>query len=309
MWFKNLFIYRLPVDWNLTAPQLEEQLSRRVLQPCGPFDMFSRGWLPVPGSGRLVHTVNQQSMIALGVDQKLLPASIVRQVTAERAEVKAEEQGFPVGRRQMRDIKLRVVEELRARALSRRRVTRAWIDPTHRWFVVDAAGASRAEELVETLRDTLDGFAATLVTTERSPHSSMSNWLKAGSAPARFSIDDALELQAIDKSKAKIRYAHHPLDGKEIHTHLSKGMYPSQLGLSWSDRIAFVLTEKLQLKRVEFLELSSDGADGGDDVDPVERFDANFTVMTGELANVLRDLVDALGGETSSSAVAPSIAA
>jgi DNA recombination-dependent growth factor C len=29
----------------------------------------------------------------------------------------------------MRDLKMRVTEELRARALSRRRMTRAWIDP------------------------------------------------------------------------------------------------------------------------------------------------------------------------------------
>ena len=98
MLFKNLVFHRLPAEWSLTAADLEHHLAARTLQPCGPFEMTSRGWVPVTSGGRLLHTVNQQHMIALGVNQKLLPASIVRQVAQERAEIQAAEQGFPVGR-------------------------------------------------------------------------------------------------------------------------------------------------------------------------------------------------------------------
>ncbi len=160
MWFKNLIVYRLPADWSVSAAELEELLSKHTLQPCGTLEMVSRGWVsPTPG-GRLLHTVNQQHLIALGIDQKLLPGSIIRQVAQERAEALAQEQGYPVGRRQMRDLKMRVTEELRARALTRRRVIRAWIDPLNGWFVVDAAGAAKAEELTEVLRVTLGGSFA-----------------------------------------------------------------------------------------------------------------------------------------------------
>src|SRR5688572_4324168 len=221
MWFKNLIVYRLPADWSVSASELEDLLAKRTLQPCSPLDMVSRGWVPPAASGRLLHTVNQQHLIALGIDQKLLPGSIIRQVAQERAEALAQEQGYPVGRRQMRDLKMRVTEELRARALTRRRVTRAWIDPQNGWFVVDAAGVSRAEELVEVLRDTLQSFPVQVLETQRSPQSAMSAWLMMGDAPLRFSIDQDLELQAANQSKATIRYARHPLDGKEIRAHLS----------------------------------------------------------------------------------------
>jgi recombination associated protein RdgC len=297
MWFKNLVIYRMPVDWQVSAPDLEEQLSRRTLQPCGPFDMQSRGWVAPAATGRLLHTVNQQHLIALGVDQKLLPASIIRQVATERAAVQANEQGFPVGRRQMRDIKLRVTEELRARALTRRRITRAWIDPQNGWFVIDAAGGARADELVETLRETLGGsFAVQFMETARSPQQYMSTWLAHGDTPSRFSIDQDLELQSADVSKATIRYTRHPLDVREIQSHLKAGKYPMKLGLTWSDRVSFMLTEKLQVKRVEFLEMTKDSADGGD-VDAAEQFDIDFAVMAGELARLLEDLGEALGGQ------------
>lgn len=297
MWFKNLVVYRLPADWAVSAAELEQQLATRALQPCSPFEMLSRGWVAPSSTGRLVHTVNLQHMIALGVNQKLLPASIIRQVVAERAEVLAQEQGLPVGRRQMRDLKMRVTEELRAKALTRRRVTRAWIDPTNAWLVVDAAGVAKAEELIETLRDTLGSLAVVPIDTPRSPQLSMAVWLKLGEAPLRLTIDQDLELRAANQTKASIRYTRHPLDGKEIQAHLSAGMYPTRLGLTWNDRIAFVLNEKLQLKRLEFLEMSKDKADESDELDEAEQFDIDFTVMAGELAKLLDDVVAALGTE------------
>ena len=312
MWFKNLIVYRLPADWAISSAELEDQLSRRTLQPCSPFELLSRGWVPPADTGRLLHTVNQQHLIALGVDQKLLPGSIIRQVAKERAAVQANEQGFPVGRRQMRDIKIRVTEELRARALTRRRITRAWIDPQNGWFIVDAAGAARAEELVETLRATLGSLAVQFMETQRSPQQSMATWLMHGDAPSRFGIDQDLELQTADANKATVRYARHALDTREVQGHLKAGKYPTKLGLTWSDRISFVLTEKLQVKRVEFLEMSKDTADGGD-VDAAEQFDIDFAVMSGELAKLLEDLGEALGGQQERQAgadevVAPSIA-
>jgi recombination associated protein RdgC len=90
----------------------------------------------------------------------------------------------------------------------------------------------------------------------------------------------------------------HPLDGKEIRGHLSVGKHPTRLALTWNDRVSFVLTDKMHAKRLEFLELAKDEAEGGDG-DPVERFDAEFAVMAGELGGLLQDLVQALGSDAS----------
>jgi recombination associated protein RdgC len=297
MWFKNLVFHRLPAEWELSAADFEARLSERTLRPCGPFDMSSRGWVPVTVDGRLLHTVNQQHMVALGIDEKLLPGSIVRQVAQERAEIQAREQGYPVGRKQMRDLRARVADELRARALTRRRVTRAWLDPAAGWFAVDASGIPRAELVVETLSDTLGSFAPRAVETARSPQASMASWLLRAEAPAGFSIDDELELQSADKARSSIRYTRHPLDGKEIRGHLAAGKYPTRLGLTWKDRLSFVLTDKLQVKRLEFLEMSKESGEG-DELDPAEQFDIDFAVMAGELRGLLTDLTAVLGSET-----------
>jgi recombination associated protein RdgC len=270
MWFKNLVVYRLPAEWSVAPAELEEKLAQRALQPCGSFDMQSRGWVHASAAERFVHTTHGQHLIALGVEQKLLPASIVRQVAVDRAKVIEEQQGFPVGRRQMRELKERVLEELRARALTRR-------------------------------RDTLGSLAVQLIETERSPSAAMSAWLALGDAPLRFTIDEDLELQAADQSKATIRYTRYPLEGREIRQHLTAGMYPTRLGLTWNDRIAFVLTEKLQIKRVEFLaidkERQQEQSQPDQEVAAQEQFEIDFMLMAGELNQLLADLGQALGGQ------------
>jgi recombination associated protein RdgC len=298
MWFKNLIVYRLPVPWNVTAAELEASLQQRTLQPCTAFDLQSRGWVAPGVARRLLHTVNGQHLIALGVEEKLLPTSIIRQVALERAAQIEQEQGYPVGRRQLRELKERVGDELRARALTRRRLTRAWIDPAQGWFVVDAAGGARADELVETLRDSLGSLPVRFLETARSPQAAMAAWLMLGDAPQRFTIEQDLELQALDKTKATIRYSRHPLEGKEIHQHLKSGKQVTRLGLTWSDRISFVLTEKLQVKRLQFLQIKEQPEQNGEGgLSPEEQFDSDFALMAGELGQLIAQLSEALGGE------------
>ncbi|HEX2494292.1 MAG TPA: recombination-associated protein RdgC [Steroidobacter sp.] len=304
MWFKNLVVYRLPADWSTPASELEDKLVQRALQPCGAFEMQSRGWVYPSPAQRFVHTTNGQHLIALGVEQKLLPASIIRQAAAQRAKELEQAQGYPVGRRQMRELKERVTEELRGRALVRRTETRAWLDPVNGWLVVDAAGAARAEALIETLRDTLGSLAVQFLETERSPATSMASWVMLGDAPLQFSIDQDLELRAADKSPTTIRYAGYPIEGKEIRGHIQSGMYTSRLGLTWRDRIAFVLTEKLQIKKLQFLEVSKEKPQEGVELDATEQFDLDFTLMTGELARLLTELSEALGGQIARQAAA-----
>ncbi|HVF15793.1 MAG TPA: recombination-associated protein RdgC, partial [Steroidobacteraceae bacterium] len=231
------------------------------------------------------------------VEQKLLPGSIIKQVTTERATELEQQQGYPVGRRQLRELRERVTEELRARALTRRRVTRAWIDPKSKWFIVDAAGGSRADEFVETLRDTLGSLPITFLETERSPHSCMASWLMLGDAPMRFVLDQDLELQAVDQTKATVRYVRHPLEGKEIQQHLNSGKFVTRLGLTWNDRVSFVLTDKLEVKRVQFLTMKKEKEEGDSDIAPEDQFDIDFALMAGELAQLLNDLTEVLGGE------------
>lgn len=298
MWLKNLTLYRLPAPWPVKADTFEKKLAAQPLTPCGSFQMESRGWTPPRDEGVYLHHQNFHWLLALGVEQKLLPSSVIRQVTEERAADLAKKQAHPVGRKQMRDLRDQVTTELLPRALARRRITHGWIDAKNGWLAVDAGADAKAEQFMEALRRAEDDLPALRLETKRSPASAMAEWLVKGEVPGKFTLDQDLELRAPDASKATVRYTRHPLEGREIRDHLSAGKTPVRLGLTWNDRISFVLTEHLQVKRLTFLDIlrREDGADDSEQ-DEEEKFEIDFALMTGELSLLLADLVKALGGE------------
>jgi recombination associated protein RdgC len=297
MWFRNLQIYRLGEDWQWTEEKLADKLAHAAFQPCGGFDMTSRGWVPPRGNeGELLVAVNRQWLIALGLEHKLLPGSVIRQYTQSRlAELEAK-QGFKPGRAQARDMREQVTAELLPRALVTRKLVYAWIDPVNRWLVIDAASPAKAEAVLEHLKLTLDDLPLKLFRTRSAPGTAMTGWLAGQEAPAGFTIDRDCELRAAGEEKAVVRYVRHPLDGDEIGRHITAGKAVTRLALTWRDRISFVLTEQLQVKRLAFLDVLKEDAEkqveGGDDL-----FEANFALMSGELPQLLADLAAALDGE------------
>ena len=298
MWFKSLKIYRLPA--MMATAQIAEQLARAEFVKCPSNQPMSRGWVPPRKDGALIYSQNAQMLIALKVQEKLLPASVIAEAAQERAEQIADQQGYAPGRKQMKEIKERVTEELMPRAFTRSRTTFSWIDPINGWFVVDAGSQSKAEEVIEHLRHSLDEFQLKPFHTQLSPTSAMADWLAGGEAPAGFTVDRDCELKSVAEEKAAVRYVRHPLEGKgigeQIKAHLVAGKLPTRLALTWGDRISFVLTDQLEIKRLTFLDLLKEEAEkNAEHAD--EQFDADFALMTGELSRFLPSLANALGGE------------
>ena len=294
MWFKNLQLYRLPKNWADNTGKLEEQLSTLTLQPCSACDLQSIGWVAPRDGGTLVHSVNRQWLLALGIEQKLLPASVVKQFANDKAKEIEENEGRRVGRKEMRDLREAMTIELLPRAFVRRRTTFGWIDPVNGWLAIDAASPAKAEEFLEHLRKSVDQLPAKLLQVTQSPSSAMTGWVAEGEAPSHFTLDQDLELRSAEK--ATVRYVKHTLEGEEIRQHIAEGKVVTRLAMTWGDRISFLLNENLQIKRLSFLDLLKEQADGQAENED-ERFDIDFTLMTGEVAQLLNDLLEALGGE------------
>ncbi len=297
MWFRNLQIFRLTSEWAYTTDSLSQALHKGLFHGCGATDRVARGWVPPRGEdGELVFSVAHQQLIALGVEQKLLPAAVVRQYAqAKLTEIEAA-QGYKPGRKQRRDVTDQLEIELLPRAFVKRGLTYVWIDPVNRWLLVDASSSTRADEVMEHLKLSLGELPITLVKTQLAAASAMTQWLAAGHAPGGFSIDRDCELCAAAEERAAVRYVRHNLDSDEVRSHIAAGKAATRLALTWNDRISFVLTEQLQVKRVAFLDLLKEDAERQNE-NADDLFAANFTLMCGELAQLLGDLLEALGGE------------
>ena len=296
MWFRNLKIYRLSAAWTLCGDEQEAALERFAYQPGNNLEMQTIGWVPPRENGGLAHVVNGQILLSLRAEKKLLPATVINQVAKFRAQEIEEQQGYKPGRKQMKEIKERVTDELLPRAFSVYRDTRVWIDPLNRWLVIDAAASSKADEVIGVLAKCIDPFPLENLYVAQSPATAMTGWLAEDEAPANFTIDQDTELRSSGESGAAIRYIKHSIDADDVRRHVQSGKQCARLAMTWSDRISFVLTESLDIRRVSPLDVLKEGTDGvaaNDD----EKFDSDMTLMTGELAKMMAELVHALGGE------------
>ena len=230
MWFKNLYLYRLPKNWAIDAAALEEQLARLTLQGCSATDPRSIGWVAPRDGGALIHSVNQQWLLALGVEEKLLPASIVKRFASDKAKAIEEAEGRRIGRKEMREIQEEMTLELLPRAFVRGRISFAWIDRGNGWLVIDSASPAKAEELLEHLRKSVDGVPAKVLKVIQSPSAAMTGWVASGEAPVGFTLDQDLELRSAEK--ATVRYVNHTLDGEEIRQHIATGKIVTRLAMT-----------------------------------------------------------------------------
>ena len=297
MWFRNLQIFRLGPDWSYGTEALAQALQTGIFRPCGATDRTAQGWVPPRGEeGELVFSVARQQLIALGVEQKLLPASVVRQYAQAKLEQIEAAQGYKPGRKQRREVTDQVETELLPRAFVKRGLTYVWIDRVNRWLLVDASSPTRADEVMAQLKLSLGELPLTLVKTQLAPATAMTQWLAAGEAPGSFTIDRDCELQAAAEERPAVRYVRHNLDSDEVRNHIAGGKSATRLALTWNDRVSFVLTEQMQVKKLAFLDMIKEDAErqseNADDL-----FAANFTLMCGELSQLLAHLVEVLGGE------------
>jgi recombination associated protein RdgC len=163
------------------------------------------------------------------------------------------------------------------------------------WLAIDAASHGRAEDVIRFLLKAVERFPLDTLRVAQSSVAAMTEWLLADEAPGGFTIDQDTELRAMGEGKATVRYVRHTLEVDDVRRHIEAGKQCKRLAMTWSEKISFVLTESLGIKRIAPLDVLKEGDTGASNDD--ERFDADLMLMTGELAKLLADLVEALGGE------------
>lgn len=295
MWFRNLQIYRLTPGIKLDPDDLNARLAKYPLTPCGGLERQRLGWRPIRGEDDYVYSQNEQVLIAFGIEDKLLPSSVVKEAAEEKIAEIAEQEGYKPGAKRRREIREQIEDELLPRAFTKRTTLYAWLDPVNGWLAIDAASATKAEALVKLLGESAPDLTVKLPHTQLSPGAAMTGWLAENEAPTGFTIDRDCELCLPGEDKATVRYVRHALDGEEIGEHIAAGKQVTRLALTWADRVSFVLTEKLEIKRLQFLDILKEQSEQADDAEAM--FQIEFALMSGELAKLIADLVAALGGE------------
>lgn len=294
MWFTSLSFY--PLGAVVDAGKLETALAARKFQGCTGLEWFSQGWVsPAQHLTDMTFQSRGAALFSLLREDKVLPAGVIRDALEKKiADIDATELR-KVGRKEKLTLKEQITDDLLPRAFVKKSRTNGYIDNACGLLLVDSASPARAEALLSALRDASPPFPAPLPRTVLAPHTVMTDWLAAGAAGGEFELDADAKLKDGSENGAVISIKRMDLTADEIRQHIASGKQVVELGLIWRERIRFVLTESLQLRRIQFLDvLQEEASQAGDDLPSL--FEATFLLMREELGDLIDALLAAHGG-------------
>ncbi|MNV05271.1 Recombination-associated protein RdgC [compost metagenome] len=79
--------------------------------------------------------------------------------------------------------------------------------------------------------------------------------------------------------------------------HIQSGKQCTRLAMTWADRISFVLTEDLVVKRLRPLDVLRENTEDMLGSNDEEKFESDLALFAGEATKLIAELIDALGGE------------
>ncbi len=298
MWFKNLHLFRFLHPVTLSADELNEQLTKSAWKPCGKMDMETMGWVPPLGreNESLVHAVNNCIIFTARKEEKILPASVVREFVNEKIEEIETQQMRKVRKREKDEIREEVLHDLIPRAFTRSTYLSAYIDVTQGWLLIDTPSHKRADELTSFLRQTVGSLPVVAPKMQQKIDNVMTQWLiNQNHCPADIELADACVLT--DQEGAVVNCKRQDLLAEEMHGHLTAGKSVKRLALEWNDRLAFILDDELVIRRLQLLDLVQAQLNDTESETSTQRFDADFSIMTLELAALIKRLLEIFGGE------------
>jgi recombination associated protein RdgC len=310
MWFKNLVFYRFTSPFVHSAESLHEKLQESAFSPCSSQEISRSGWVPPMGklSDQLVHAADGFILLCSKKQEKILPASVIKEFMMEKVEQIEDEQQRKVRKKERDAIKEEVLLELTPKAFSRYQHTFAYIAPEQGLLVVDASSAKRAEDFCSALRKVLGSLPVTIPAMKSAPASIMTAWLAGDeTVPTGIELSDECELRDPAEAGGIVRCKQQDLGGEEIATHLKAGKQAVKLALDWRENLTCILGDDLIIRRLKFSDLIQEKAAEMGDADAAAQFDADFSLMTLEITRFIPELMEALGGENQE-VYAPAIA-
>lgn len=282
---------------NITPAGLEAAVERRPFVPCGAIESSSAGFVP-PAHGNVAMSRRAGNVIAIAMreDSKILPACVVQAEVKRRAEELEEQQGFKPGRRQIKELKEVVTDDLLAKAFIRTTIIRAWFDFDASLLVIDAASDTKTDNLIGALvRSFEESPMFRRWRTAGSPVAHFTNWVQSSEPPECFTIDDRALFTSSDGGKVRLTNRR-IVDEEAVMKLLESGQSCSELALTYEDRLSFVLTDNLTLRRIEHIGMSQEHNPNQQDMLEEERLDAEILLNASAVREAFNAISAAMGG-------------
>lgn len=292
MWFKQIQLLQIKDTLNYSPENFCEKLEPLIFTPCLPSMPSSIGWVSPfeDENAPLVHALNGKIMLCMQLEEKVLPAIVVRQALDEKVRKIQEKQDRQVRQKEKLSLKDEVVMTLLPRAFTKLTRIYGYVDTQKNWLVINTTNASKIEQFLMLFKKCVTESVKTFDYAKPAPI--MTHWVKNQSNPTVLSIEKACMLQDPQKQNRVIRCQHQDLFAPSIQGLIKDGCEVKQLAMCWQDRINFVLADDFSLRSLQYQDAVLEEAKGIDSETKQQQFDADFFIMTETLTALLSDLLE-----------------
>ncbi len=247
-------------------------------------------------SEELYHSANGCLMLCARREDKILPASVIRDKLDSKVRQIENAEDRRVYRKEKETLKEEIIFDCLPQAFTKSQRQYGFIDIEKGWLCIDSSSYTQAEAWIKLLRESLGSLPVVLLQTKESAHIVMTEWLKTGTLPEHLSLGGECELKEASEGGSIARLKNHDLISSETEAHLEAGKQVAKLGLQWNEQLQFTLQDDLAIKKLKFSETLVTEAQEASDGDKAAQFDADFALMTRSIQEFIPQLLAYFGG-------------
>lgn len=304
--FNNLLVYRMTdaAAFHARKDELNELLAEKPARLPSKSELSTEGFCePLGIDDEYVEHVRPQTMVlTVNFAQRMLPAKVVRQrvATAVREIEKDEER--KVYAREKNQIKDKVITEMLPHAFIDQKLVRVMV--LGPYIAIDTTSAKTGELVLSLMRSALGSLGVRPVAVKTTPIEPFTRWFTGGKLPPKFGLTGDFKANS---------------NNDEIDSITGKGTSPETeglsdlvaeysrrvivLGLRWQsgvdEPVYLTVNEMIGIKGIKWPDAIMDmaSADAGEEAEQHNLVRATYLLLAAEIAQLITDLLDALGGE------------
>lgn len=276
----SLILYKFAT--RLDADKVSDAVKEFPFIPCGATDFSKMGFISPDNTEHLIYSDNNQSVITIQIEKKLLPNAVVKKAVADKVEAQEKLFNRKLGKSEKLSLKDEVLIDLLPQAFSQFARVNIWFNWNEGFLAVDTSSVKKAEECLAVLRKSIGSLGLTLLlNSDKVPQQVMTGWLN-GCEHNGFDIGDKASLSDPLVTLSKVKVTEFDLESDQIKQHINAGLMVDSIELK-NNEVSFTLNKSLTLSKIKIADIIYDEM-GHDDIY------GNFNIVTGLLTITIGSL-------------------
>lgn len=290
--FKSITIFEMHTDnplRTMSDKRLEESISVFPAHDPSASSRTSIGFVPPNASeyDLLYTSTDGTRVFNLEVADRVLPNKVIADLLKVRVDQMQYQQDRKLRKNEVADLRDNITVELLAKSHIKYSRTLAIIK--NGYLIVGTTSSTMADRILMLISTALARETNAIVGfkfLDLDAEAFMKQFLiNAGKQDGAEKFD--LGRSAVLKGRGVIRFTDLDLTNETIEAHLMGGMSISELSLIYDERIEFTLTNTLRVKRIKLVGIEPETSIDDEEAD---RLNAQISLMSLSLANLIKDL-------------------